>query len=73
MSKVARRIAEDLIFDLSDRRGLSHAWDGIDEEIRQGIRNVWELIVDQRLKEKGKPGRSIDMCDRAQRKVEKRS
>ena len=42
----AERIVDGIIRDLSDRRGLRHEWDMIDDDIRAEIRDVWIGIVE---------------------------
>lgn len=44
MSK-AEIIIDAIIEDLTDRRGLRQAWEDIDEDIQQEIRNVWIEIA----------------------------
>jgi hypothetical protein len=46
----AKLIVEALIEDLSDRRGLRHEWESIDEDIQEEIRQTWITIVLSRLK-----------------------
>ena len=45
----AESIVAALIEDLSDRRGLSHEWEAIDEDIQEEIRQEWLQIVLTRL------------------------
>lgn len=45
----AGRIVERLVSDLTGRSGLDHAWDGIDEGIRQEILEEWTSIVAEEL------------------------
>ena len=45
VSEVAENIVSEIIKDLSDRRGLRHEWDRIDEDIQAEIRTTWEQIV----------------------------
>ena len=40
---------EGIIEDLSDRRGLRHEWDAIDEDVQQEIRDAWTTIVEARI------------------------
>lgn len=43
---VAASIAVDkIIDDLSDRKGLRHEWEQIDEDIQEEIKDQWRLIV----------------------------
>jgi len=46
---VARRIVRAIIRDLSDRRGLRHEWDQIDDEIRAEIRAEWQRLIEVEL------------------------
>ena len=41
----ATLIVDKIIKDLSDRRGLRHEWEKIDEDIQQEIRDEWRNIV----------------------------
>ena len=52
---VEQRIVDAIIFDLSDRRGLSGEWDGIDDEIKAQIRKKWMQIIRQELAKAGEP------------------
>ena len=36
----ARKIVDRIITDLSDRRGLRHEWDQIDDDTREGLKKV---------------------------------
>ena len=38
---------EAIIQDLNDRRGIKHAWREIDEDVRDEIKYVWGLIIEQ--------------------------
>ena len=42
----AARIVNAIVADLSDRRGLRHEWDGIDDDIRAEIVAKWTRIVE---------------------------
>lgn len=42
---VDQRIVDAIIFDLSDRRGLSGEWDGIDDDTKAEIVETWREIV----------------------------
>lgn len=33
--------------DISDRRGLKHEWDEIDDEVKDEIRSMWAEIIKQ--------------------------
>jgi hypothetical protein len=43
-------IVEAILEDLTDRRGLRHEWERIDEDIQEEIRQTWITIVLSRLK-----------------------
>ena len=47
MSKTAQRIVERIIDDLTDRKGLRHEWDNIDELTQYEIAQEWQRIVDE--------------------------
>ena len=40
---------EEIINDLSDRRGLDHEWGSIDDEIQSEIMEGWRVIIDARI------------------------
>jgi hypothetical protein len=42
---LAERIVENILDDLTDRRGLKHEWYQIDEDIRAEIIEKWQAIV----------------------------
>lgn len=39
------KIVKDIIWDLSDRRGLKGEWNAIDDDIKREIRREWRRIV----------------------------
>lgn len=41
----AKRIIENIIEDISDRKGLGNEWEQIDEEIQEEIKEEWLKIV----------------------------
>jgi len=43
-------IVLDIIKDISDRRGLSHEWEQIDEDIQDEIKQEWCKIIDYNFK-----------------------
>jgi hypothetical protein len=49
MKTSAERIVTDIIDDLTNRRALRQAWDDIDEDIQQEIRDTWAVIVQREL------------------------
>ena len=47
-SEPPRRDSVDaIIYDLSDRRGIKHAWDQIDDDIQEEIKGVWRNAIQQ--------------------------
>jgi len=44
--KASWEIVRGIITDLKDRRGLSNAWDDIDDDIQLEIARVWMGIVE---------------------------
>jgi trans-2-enoyl-CoA reductase len=46
----SQTIVEEIIKDLSDRRGLRQEWNQIDEDIQEEIRETWVGIVQDVLK-----------------------
>lgn len=48
--QVARWIIDDLIRDLSDRRGLDNEWDAIDRDVKQEIVSLWMNIAEAYVK-----------------------
>lgn len=51
---IEQRIVEAIIYDLSDRRGLSGEWDGIDDETKAEIRETWAGIVREEMSKSNK-------------------
>ena len=43
--KIAVTVVDNIIADLSDRRGLQNEWDAIDEDIQYEITGVWKGLV----------------------------
>ena len=43
--QLAKLIVEELIEDISDRRGLKHEWEQIDDDIQQEIKSEWSKII----------------------------
>ena len=50
VERIAGEIAGDIIRDLNDRKGLRHAWDGIDPEIAAEIHDTWAGIALTRMR-----------------------
>lgn len=42
---VEKRILYRIVRDFTDRRGLRHEWDGIDENIQEEILQKWQDII----------------------------
>jgi hypothetical protein len=49
--EVAVRIVDDIIEDLSDRRGVRQEWDQIDRSIQLQIREQWITLTVKRIEE----------------------
>ena len=51
MSKrdIAKQAVEAIIYDLTDRHGLSDEWDQIDGGIQTEIKNKWREIIERAL------------------------
>ena len=47
----AREIADAIIDNLTDRRGLRQEWDNIDEDVQAEIRETWAGIIEQHSRE----------------------
>lgn len=47
----AEKIVEKILSDLTDRSGLDGAWDSIDSDIQEEIKETWVSIVDEHLEE----------------------
>jgi hypothetical protein len=52
--KTARAVVGRILKDLTDRKGLRHVWDEIDETIQEEIYDTWLEIVDEEIKKKDK-------------------
>jgi hypothetical protein len=50
MSKPYQAV-DQIIHDLRDRRGLRQAWEAIDEDVREEIREEWARIVARQINE----------------------
>lgn len=46
---VAKNVVDEIIADLTDRGGLSNAWDDIDGETQDEIREEWKKLVLQAM------------------------
>lgn len=53
--RLARQAIEQIVMDISDRRGLRQEWEACDNEIQAEIKKIWEDIIveaiDNQLKE----------------------
>ena len=49
MRDKAEAVVAAIIKDLSDRRGLRHEWDRIDEDIQDEIRETWIVTAERIL------------------------
>jgi len=47
---MAKLIVDDIVDDISDRRGLKSEWYAIDEDIQKEIKDTWKNIVLQYIK-----------------------
>jgi geranylgeranyl pyrophosphate synthase len=47
---MARLIVDDIVDDISDRRGLKSEWYAIDEDIQKEIKDTWKNIILQYIK-----------------------
>ena len=60
-----RDSVDEIIRDLSDRRGIKHAWDQIDADIQEEIKQVWrEAIQNEKDPEKAVDLILADLTDR---------
>lgn len=41
----ARLVAEAIVSDICDRRGIKHAWEEIDQDTQYSIVDTWEMII----------------------------
>lgn len=51
ISRASEYITEEIVKDLSDRRGLRQEWDNIDYDIQEEIKDNWKSIIRDVLKE----------------------
>ena len=51
MNETAEIIVKNIVKDLSDRRGLRHEWDNIDDDVKAEIIERWESIAEQAILE----------------------
>lgn len=43
--KIAKKIVDEIIKDLTDRSGLQNVWDSIDDECKEDIKDEWVNII----------------------------
>lgn len=46
---LAKQIVNDIVEDLSDRRGLRQEWDAIDEDVQEEIKEEWIAMIKKRI------------------------
>lgn len=49
MPKLATKIMNAILDDVTDRKGWRHEWDDFDEDVQQEIRETWIAIIDDIL------------------------
>jgi hypothetical protein len=49
----AKALVEMILADLTDRKGLRHAWDMIDEDIQEEIVETWQRLAVEVMTENG--------------------
>ena len=49
----AQAIVDDIIADLTDRRGLKSEWHNIDDDVQAEIVTTWRQIAEARLRAMG--------------------
>jgi hypothetical protein len=47
--EISEGIVSEIIKDISDRRGLSHEWNSIDEDIQEEIKDSWMKIIKKHM------------------------
>lgn len=47
--KLARKIADAILQDVTDRRGWRQEWEGFDEDIQKEIKDTWVQIIKKEL------------------------
>lgn len=43
--KRAEKIVNKIVLDITDRRGIKHEWNNIDEDIQKEIKEKWINII----------------------------
>jgi hypothetical protein len=55
MTTLAEEIRDAILDDVTDRKGWRHAWDDFDEDIQEEIKDVWLIVINEVLEERGVP------------------
>jgi hypothetical protein len=53
--ELAERCVDEILNDMTDRKGLRHEWDNIDEGIQEEIRTTWIGFVRAALRSLSTP------------------
>lgn len=56
-NQAATIAVQQIVADLSDRRGLRQAWESIDDDIRDEIREGWVATIARAIESAGGGGR----------------
>lgn len=51
MERISKEILDDILYDLTDRKGFRHQWDATDEDVREEIKVAWLKIIQEKLGE----------------------
>lgn len=52
-TETAKKIVDDIVDDMNGRSGLGNELEQCDQEILQEIRDTWEALIVERLREAG--------------------
>jgi hypothetical protein len=55
MTTLAEEIRDAILDDVTDRRGWRQAWDEFDDDIQQEIKDIWLIVINEILEERGVP------------------
>jgi hypothetical protein len=55
MTTLAEEIRDAILDDVTDRRGWRQAWDEFDDDIQQEIKDIWLIVINEVLEERGVP------------------
>jgi len=47
--KIAKNIVDKILLDISDRKGIKHEYNNIDEDILEEIKTTWKKIITDEL------------------------